>query len=63
MESEKKKICPKYGHEDESGQNNIHSMNPERFCKCPIRSIVERDGKYCETTGMGLSGSILFYTN
>ena len=49
----KKKTCPKCGHEDGSGQNNIHSMNPERFCKCPIRSIVERDGKYCETTGMG----------
>lgn len=44
MESEKKKICPKCGCEDGSGQNNIHSMNPEHFCKCPIRSIMERDG-------------------
>lgn len=44
MESEKKKTCPKCKHEDESGQNNIHSMNPEHFCKCPIRSIMERDG-------------------
>ena len=44
MESEKKKICPKCKHEDGSGQNNIHDMNPEHFCKCPIRSIMERDG-------------------
>lgn len=44
MESEKKKICPKCKHEDGSGQNNIHSMNPEHFCKCSIRSIMERDG-------------------
>lgn len=44
MESEKKKICPKCKHEDGSGQNNIHSMNPEHFCKRSIRSIMERDG-------------------
>lgn len=44
MESEKKKICPECGCEDGSGQNNIHSMNPEHSCKCPIRSIMERDG-------------------
>lgn len=40
----KKKICPKCGQEDGSGQNKIHDMNPEHFCKCPIRSIMERDG-------------------
>lgn len=31
MESEKKKICPKCKHEDGSGQNNLHDMNPEHF--------------------------------
>ena len=25
-------------------KNNIHDMNPEHFCKCPIQSIMERDG-------------------
>ena len=44
MESEKKKICPKCKHEDGSGQNKIHDMNPEHFVKCDIRSIMERDG-------------------
>lgn len=42
MESEKKKICPKCKHEDGSGQNNLHDMNPEHFCKCSIRSIGDR---------------------
>lgn len=40
----KKKICPKCGQEDGSGQNQIHDMNPEHFVKCDIRSIMERDG-------------------
>lgn len=40
----KKKICPKCGQEDGSGQNHIHDMNPEHFVKCDIRSIMERDG-------------------
>lgn len=39
----KKKTCPKCEQEDGSGQNNIHSMNPEHFCKCPIRSIMENE--------------------
>ena len=34
MESEKKKICPKCKHEDGSGQNKIHDMNPEHFVIC-----------------------------
>lgn len=29
----KKKICPKCGQEDGSGQNHIHDMNPEHFVK------------------------------
>jgi hypothetical protein len=40
----KKKICPKCGQEDGSGQNKIHDMNPEHFVKCDIRTIMERDG-------------------
>ena len=39
----KKKICPKCGQEDGSGQNKIHDMNPEHFVKCDIRTIMERD--------------------
>lgn len=30
----KKKICPKCGQEDGSGQNKIHDMNPEHFVIC-----------------------------
>lgn len=58
MESEKKKICPKCGCEDGSGQNNIHSMNPEHFCKCPIRSIMERDGVCYSCAFWIINGSV-----
>lgn len=42
MESEKKKICPECGCEDGSGQNNIHSMNPERSYNNDLVGIFER---------------------
>lgn len=36
--------CPKCGHEDGTGINHCHNMNPEDFVKGDIRSIMEETG-------------------
>lgn len=42
--TEEIKKCPKCGHEDGTGINRIHDMNPEDFVKGDIRSIMEETG-------------------